>query len=345
MTLRAGQAVELQGAYVALLADGHLVVDVKGAGRVWSSPHPGRVVDPVASFTRDGRLLITDGNRVVWDATASIAAVPPPDRPPLVRTVARLTLSDEAPYISLTDEWSNVRFAAVSRWVPNGFRLGAGCYIALHADVDELARPPTSASPTTWLVLQATDSEIVLHTGVRPFEYAEHDVVWRAGIWRDPKPSADPSIEEGGTSLVFQWDGNLVLCVGLFEHLTDVVGISRRAVVRRGPARRTAVMASSTSCVSRRQHGSDSRRRCTARSSRVALESISSTSAARCSGRPRASELTSCGALVCTLAWTAHASTCFDRPIAPLEQCPLHDQRRSGPGIRRVDNEAELECR
>lgn len=239
MTLHAGQAVELKGAFVALLADGHLVVDVKGVGRVWSSPYPGHVRDPIASFTRDGWLVITDGDRPVWDATASLSAVSSPDRPPLARTVARLTLSDEAPYLSLTDEWGNVRFAAVPRWVPGGLKLRAGCYIALHAEADapppvpEASRPPRvrerlgldhgrrpdrpqplpSSEPTTWLVLQATDSEIVLHTGAKPFEYAERDVVWRAGIWRDPKPSADPSREDDATALVFQGDSNLVLCV------------------------------------------------------------------------------------------------------------------------------------
>ena len=208
--LHAGQAVELQGAYVALLADGHLVVDVKGAGRVWSSPDPGHVRSPIASFTRDGRLVIMDGDRLVWDATASLSSLPPPDRPSLARTVARLTLSDEAPYLALTDEWDNVRFTALPRWVPGGFKLRAGCYVALHALADGV-QPAQSPGSTTWLVLQTSDSEVVLHTGSQPFAYHERDVIWRAGIWPNPKPPADPSREDV-TTLVLQGDSNLVLC-------------------------------------------------------------------------------------------------------------------------------------
>lgn len=72
-------------------------------------------------------------------------------------------------------------------------------------------RPPSTGS-ITWLVLEPTDSEIVLHTGGRPFDYGEHDVVWRAGIWKQPKPASDPMLSDDEcTAAILQGDSNLVL--------------------------------------------------------------------------------------------------------------------------------------
>lgn len=222
-----GNYIHLRDVCFELATEGRLVVwDQHVHGRVlWSSPLPQDRPSPSISFEvtldrKSGKLrIVTSGEepKVLWDSMTftDSAHYETRNKDPI------LVLQDSPPYLQVKDAGATL-YATHSQW--QHFELQADEFIAVsspHGSSSNQRTPPPiphetrpgslrdrfaslhlpSAHPTppnhsppsrcTFLWMDPSSSQLVLHTSQHPRKPEEGDVIWRSPNWKRPASAVD----------------------------------------------------------------------------------------------------------------------------------------------------------
>lgn len=199
-------ALWLKTAQVRLSENGLLqILDYNGQ-TIWSSAvKDSNCAASTAVFTSDGHLQVCrkkDGS-VIWERPSPAVSAPIADGSPC------LNVTCTTPYLTIQDKEGSLLYAA-SCVFPLDFTLNSGCFVAIESrrgDAENIQEAPPLV--TSYLLLEGTTSQLVLHNSQNPTQPSAETTHWRSPVWVDP--SSDSSVS---ARAILQGDGNFVIYKG-----------------------------------------------------------------------------------------------------------------------------------
>lgn len=101
-----------------------------------------------------------------------------------------MLFKDTAPFIEMSDEAGNTIFASQYIFY-EGFQLDDGCFIAIPSILSY--KPEQPPPPVTWLYLEPSTSQLVIHTSRLPDQIDKASEIWRSENFKMPEKGDEES--------------------------------------------------------------------------------------------------------------------------------------------------------
>lgn len=183
LALRSGERIQLKTAFVELPHDGNLLVVSNNHRILWQSNSGYQHVKSAnLCFSPAHGLQILDGDkRPLWNPSASLPKLPTAKKTSMFGG-PYLLFKDSAPYLQIFDDAGNITYASQYLFPP-GWQLDDGCFVA----IPSLQLQKQQSSPSvTWLYLDPSTSQAILHTSRIPDQIEKGQEVWRSNNFKMP---------------------------------------------------------------------------------------------------------------------------------------------------------------